>query len=220
MRRGLVVALLALALLAPLASEADTGGVAWYGPGWDWMALCETHASWGESVGCVPATYWCVKPGYIPGQWLHVEANGLAIDCEVGDTVRDEDVDAWLSHNVIELSWDAWQALGQPHSASVGYAEAAAPDPEPAAPVEACFVETGHCVRAGFYAFWSTHGGVPIFGLPLSDETLEGGVATQYFERAVFTWHPENPAPWTVLLRRVGADAYEATPAASEGVQP
>lgn len=216
--------LVALALLPPLASEADTGGVAWYAPGWNWMNLCLAHESWGESVGCVDlpesAYYWCVKPGYIPGQWLTVEANGRAIACEVGDTVQPYDVDAWLSHNVIELSWEAYVALGKPSSASVSAYEPPAPDPEPDAPVEACFEETGHCVRMGFYTFWAANGGIPIFGLPLSDEVLEEGVPTQYFERAVFTWHPENPAPWTVLLRRVGADAYSTAPVSSEEVTP
>jgi hypothetical protein len=30
---------------------------------------------------------------------------------------------------------------------------------------------------------------------------------TQYFERAVFEWHPDNPEPWKLLLRRLGAEA-------------
>jgi len=29
---------------------------------------------------------------------------------------------------------------------------------------------------------------------------------TQYFERAVFEYHPNNPAPYKVELRRLGAD--------------
>jgi hypothetical protein len=29
----------------------------------------------------------------------------------------------------------------------------------------------------------------------------------QYFERAVFEYHPENDEPYRVLLRRLGAEA-------------
>jgi hypothetical protein len=31
-------------------------------------------------------------------------------------------------------------------------------------------------------------------------------VLTQYFERAVFEHHPNNPVEWQVLLRRMGAE--------------
>jgi hypothetical protein len=31
-------------------------------------------------------------------------------------------------------------------------------------------------------------------------------VLTQYFERAVFEWHPANPDSQRVLLRRLGAE--------------
>lgn len=76
------------------------------------------------------------------------------------------------------------------------------------------FTETGHYVGGGFWEFWRTHGGLPIFGYPLSEELQEpvadGTVRTvQYFERAVFEWHPELPVPYQVLLRRLGAEALE-----------
>ncbi|MDW8059549.1 MAG: L,D-transpeptidase [Thermomicrobium sp.] len=69
------------------------------------------------------------------------------------------------------------------------------------------FPETGHTVSFGFLDFWLRNGDVPIFGYPLSEELSEDGVTVQYFERAVFEWHPEAPAEWRVQLRRLGAEA-------------
>ena len=55
--------------------------------------------------------------------------------------------------------------------------------------------------------FWEHNGGLPIFGFPLTDEIAEDGQTVQYFERAVFEYHPENDEPYRVLLRRLGAEA-------------
>jgi spore germination protein len=47
-----------------------------------------------------------------------------------------------------------------------------------------------------------------LFGFPISEEFVDPdtGLVTQYFERAVFEYHPDNPAPYTILLRRLGAE--------------
>jgi len=82
------------------------------------------------------------------------------------------------------------------------------------------FPETGKFVGGGFWRFWSEYGGLAIFGLPLTNE-LEEPIAcndprcgragkphvVQYFERAVFEWHPGVwPERYDVLLRRIGAE--------------
>lgn len=69
------------------------------------------------------------------------------------------------------------------------------------------FSETGCYVGGAFWEYWQRHGGLMIFGYPLTDELSEGGRTVQYFERAVFEWWPENDPPYQVLLRRVGAEA-------------
>lgn len=76
------------------------------------------------------------------------------------------------------------------------------------------FPETGHSIGGGFRAFWEANGGLAIFGYPLTDELQEDGMIVQYFERAVFEFHPENQDPYRVLLRRLGADALAAKEAA------
>jgi hypothetical protein len=75
------------------------------------------------------------------------------------------------------------------------------------------FNETGHYLGGAFWTFWRERGGLPLFGYPLTDELREGNRTVQYFERAVFEWHPENDDPWKVLLRRVGAEALAASAA-------
>lgn len=71
------------------------------------------------------------------------------------------------------------------------------------------FQETGQPLCHGFRAFWEEHGGLRIFGYPLTGEIVEDGLTVQYFERAVFEFHPNNQPPYDILLRRLGAEALE-----------
>lgn len=78
--------------------------------------------------------------------------------------------------------------------------------------------ETGHHFCSDFRAYWQAHGlefgdpgvsyreSLALFGYPISDEFMQNGMTVQYFERAVFEYHPENPEPYRVLLRRLGAE--------------
>lgn len=68
------------------------------------------------------------------------------------------------------------------------------------------FPQTGHTLGHGFLEFWLRNGDIPIFGYPLSEELTENGLTVQYFERAVFEWHPEGPVDWRVQLRRLGVE--------------
>jgi hypothetical protein len=87
--------------------------------------------------------------------------------------------------------------------------------------------QTGHAIDDRFWEFWSNRGldlgdpgvsyreAVALFGYPLSEAMVETNadgdtVLTQYFERAVFEHHPENPPEWQVLLRRLGAEVLSA----------
>jgi hypothetical protein len=72
------------------------------------------------------------------------------------------------------------------------------------------FAETGHHLAPEFAAYWQAHGGLAIFGYPISEaveETQEGHTyLVQYFERDRFEYHPENSGtPYDVLLGRLGA---------------
>jgi hypothetical protein len=76
-------------------------------------------------------------------------------------------------------------------------------------PGDRFFTETGHNVPEDFYAYWQTNGGLTQFGYPITEvirERLENGqeYEVQYFERARFERHPENAAPYTILLGQFG----------------
>jgi glucose/arabinose dehydrogenase len=70
---------------------------------------------------------------------------------------------------------------------------------------ERCFVETGQCIGGRFLQFWNGNGGLPVFGIPLDGQQGPvGAFSTQWFERERFEFHPENRAPYDVLLGRLG----------------
>jgi hypothetical protein len=85
------------------------------------------------------------------------------------------------------------------------------------------FAQTGHNLCEPFLSYWRTHGldlGQPgvtqdeslaLFGMPVSSVVTERNssgdtVPTQWFERARFEYHADKPAPYTVLLGRLGAE--------------
>jgi hypothetical protein len=88
--------------------------------------------------------------------------------------------------------------------------------PTAPAPGTRYFPETGHNLGGSFGRYWEANGGLAQFGYPLTDElkeTLEdGGTYTvQYFERARFEYHPENPPPYDVLLGQFGRQVLAET---------
>ncbi len=91
------------------------------------------------------------------------------------------------------------------------------------------FEETGHNVcdqvpGQGFKTYWESHGlnvagldaynrSLQLFGLPLTAIQMETNadgatVMTQWFERARFEWHPDNPDDFKVLLGLLGSEVH------------
>ena len=84
------------------------------------------------------------------------------------------------------------------------------------------FAETGHAICGDILKMWRTYGiqldnkksiseseSIALFGFPISSimtETLSDGkeYQVQWFERARFELHPENPAPYNVLIGLLG----------------
>lgn len=99
---------------------------------------------------------------------------------------------------------------------------------DPAAPMPApahidadrmYFAETGHFISSGFLAYWKNHGGVEIFGYPITEEFTETNPASpagdgqshivQYFQRARFEYHPELAGTTgEVQLGLLGSQVY------------
>jgi glucose/arabinose dehydrogenase len=91
-----------------------------------------------------------------------------------------------------------------------------------AAPARAqSFPETGYRLDGRFARFWAEHGGLPVFGLPISDQAPERGAegvfVSQWLERERFESHPENAAPYDVLLGRLGDEALRRQGRAWQG---
>ncbi|MEA2575650.1 MAG: aldose sugar dehydrogenase [Chloroflexia bacterium] len=76
------------------------------------------------------------------------------------------------------------------------------------------FPETGKRLGGRFLQYWQQNGGLAQQGYPISDEFTEKNdldgktYRVQYFERAVFEMHPENQAPYDVLLSQLGTFRY------------
>jgi hypothetical protein len=90
------------------------------------------------------------------------------------------------------------------------------------------FAETRHSVCAAFKGYWENHGlrdpglnrfaqALALFGLPLSEPQMETSTngeqfLTQWFERARFELHPNNPPAFQVLLGLLGDELRPPTP--------
>ncbi|HKP54589.1 MAG TPA: hypothetical protein VJ183_18280 [Chloroflexia bacterium] len=76
------------------------------------------------------------------------------------------------------------------------------------------FPETGKTLSGIFRDYWKAHGGLIQQGFAISNllgevSDLNGKPYTmQYFERAVFEYHPENQPPYNVLLSQLGRFEY------------
>jgi hypothetical protein len=70
------------------------------------------------------------------------------------------------------------------------------------------------CVSGRFLQFWEAHGGLPVFGEPVTEPAIEttpdGNFTVQYFDNARLELHPEHPGPYDVLIGRLGAERFRA----------
>jgi LPXTG-site transpeptidase (sortase) family protein len=111
-----------------------------------------------------------------------------------------------------------WAAQGHDHDPAFAAATSF--------PEASFFAETSHNLGGQFRYFWQTHGGLDMFGFPISEELREvnqqdgQSYIVQYFERARFELHPELPAGQQVLLGHLGRQFLAASPAPDEAVAP
>jgi len=78
------------------------------------------------------------------------------------------------------------------------------------------FEETGHWVKGKFLVYFREHGGLEIFGYPLTEAFVDQGLLVQYFQKARMEWHPENPVPYKVQLGLLGEELKYRQPPVPE----
>jgi hypothetical protein len=71
------------------------------------------------------------------------------------------------------------------------------------------YPQTGHTLSYAFLLYFDSHGGLDIFGYPITELLMEQGTVVQYFQRAKMEWHPENPISHQITLGNLG-DEYIA----------
>ncbi len=76
------------------------------------------------------------------------------------------------------------------------------------------------CIEGRFLPFWEQQGGAAVLGEPVAaasiQTTPDGAFTVQYFDQARLELHPGNPAPYDVLLGRLGAERLRALGRAAE----
>jgi len=118
---------------------------------------------------------------------------------------RVEATDSW-GHRAISAGQGA-SAAG-PGSASAKPAAGGGHGAAGAQAPAVAFAETGQSLQGRFLEYWRDNGGLAVFGYPITAQS--GAPLAQAFERARFEYHPENQAPYDVLLGRLGVEALQA----------
>jgi hypothetical protein len=100
-------------------------------------------------------------------------------------------------------------------AAIAGHPRAQQP-PEPCGTGCTLFRETNHTMRGEFRTYWAAHGGLAVFGYPLTEAYEEISAVdgrrylVQYYERNRFELHPEAQVRYRVLLGLLGREALAA----------
>lgn len=71
------------------------------------------------------------------------------------------------------------------------------------------FFETGHAACDAFLDFFRDHGGLDVFGYPISEQYIDRDRIVQSFQRARMEWHPDKPANQKVQLTKIGRLAFD-----------
>ena len=209
-------AIVTLSLLPLLFSPAGTARAA---------TLCFTET--GECVGDPFGAFWEGNGG-LPVFGFPIAAMVPEANPDTGQTYLTQ----WLERERLESHPELQPPytillgrLGVERLAQLGRDWRSFPKAAPGTPHY--FAVTGHAIAPQFWDHWRGHGlelgdaggsereALALFGYPLSEPAMERNqagdmVLTQWFERARFEYHPDNPAPYTVLLGLLGQEVRSA----------
>ncbi len=188
----------AVLLLGGLSSAGGTSTARYDATPADTVCYSDT----GRCIGGAFRTYW-QGHGQLP-------INGYPLSSPFPEQLEDGKV--YLVQYFERVRLEAHPEQPAPYDVLLGQFGRRIHPVDPAVAPQAAdwyFVQTGHNINARFTTYWSVYGGVTQFGYPLTEtltETLEDGkqYQVQYFERARFEYHPENPNPYMILLGQFG----------------
>lgn len=78
------------------------------------------------------------------------------------------------------------------------------------------FPEAGHWVIGEFLEYFNDHGGLAIFGYPLTEPYYQDGVLIQYFQNARMEWAAGPEGSYVVQLGHLGEELNYGTPGSDE----
>jgi endonuclease YncB( thermonuclease family) len=226
--RLLLASLIALVSVPSLASTATTStSKAYPGQAQGNQAVSHTFPQTGKTVSGKFLEYWLIHGG-LPQQGFPI-SNELS---EVSDTDGKAYTVQYFERAVFEYHPenpapnDVLLSLLGTFLYKQKYPGSALAQEPNNTPGLVLFPETGKVVGGKFLTYWSNNGGLAQQGYPISEEfseksDLDGKTyRVQYFERAVFELHPENPAPNDVLLSQLGTFRYRAKYEGANAQQP
>jgi len=71
------------------------------------------------------------------------------------------------------------------------------------------YEQTGHSICYAFLDFFDAHGGLDLFGYPISEFTLQDDRIVQNFQRFRLDWYPEAAAPNQVQVAPLGREQFD-----------
>jgi hypothetical protein len=78
---------------------------------------------------------------------------------------------------------------------------------------EQYFPDTGHTVRGEFLDYFDAHGGLRVFGFPITEEFQLNNRTVQYFQKARLEMLPDKPVGQRIQLGALGEELGKSTPA-------
>lgn len=143
----------------------------------------------------VAHVFWFKYEDFVPGNYTF-NYGLVRLQEAPGGKDYDPSGKVWVH----KLAYKVYQELAQ------GYTATEPVDPGNArADNEFYFPQTGQLIAPEFTQYWIEKGGLERFGYPISRPIMVRGYLSQFFERAVFEYHPEYAGtPNEVLLSLVG----------------
>lgn len=153
-----------------------------------------------ELMRNVAHVFWFKYEDFVPGNYTHNYGLVRLEENDKGDNYSP--TGKVLIH---KLAYKTYQQLATGVKAS---------DPVPEADARQenlfYFEQTHQAIAANFAAYWLEKGGLERFGYPISRPIMIRGVLSQFFQRAVFEYHPEYKDDGNeVLLRLLGTELTE-----------